>query len=273
MHTCSNKIQKRIIEAMDNYLLDADNPTFLDLEEYIAEELGRDTFSFKEVSDNAPIITKLKDIFGEDIDLSSDESISHYSNILKDVKSYSIDDLFHGIPAAKVKFDSYVKRVVIGEGVLGKNNDDTYAVNDEQLNNNFTRIKSDLFNKIQDFLISKNLYHGDILPLYNEEGIANYDSYVNIMTIINDYFFNNPEIPIIKSYTNKKIPNLSVSDANKPILEAYYNMILLSNFDTVISTKFKNFFKVNLNKFNLLDSGFGENLKYYLKFDPITTPY
>lgn len=273
MHTCSNKIQKRIIEAMDNYLLDADNPTFLDLEEYIAEELGRKTFSFKEVSDNVPIITKLKDIFGEDIDLSSDRSILHYSNILRDVRSYSIDDLFHGIPAAKVEFDGYVKRVVIGDGVLGKNNDDTYAVNDEQLNNNFTRIKSDLFNKIQKFLISKNLYHGDVLPLYNEEGIANYDSYVNIMTIINDYFFNNPEIPIIKSYTNKKIPNLSVSDANKPILEAYYNMILLSNFDTVISTKFKNFFKVNLNKFNLLDSGFGENLKYYLKFDPITTPY
>ncbi|MDD4624099.1 MAG: hypothetical protein PHX40_01875 [Bacilli bacterium] len=276
MNSCSNDLQHRIIDAMDEFILisDAEKTTVKDLENYVSLYLGRD-FTFISVKDNFPIATKLKEMFGIEDLSNTGRSLLPYSNILKNVSSFTIDDLFHGIPYAKAEFEGYSARLLLGEGILGKNNLNNYALNNKDLNDNFKSLKNNIFEKIQKFLKKNGWYNNEIKPLYTEEDTINYSDYINIMNILNSYFFNNPNIKTITSYTEKKVPDLSELDikSNRDIFETYYDMIILSNFDSVINTRFKSFFKVNINKLNLLDFGSGENLKYSLLFDPKTSLY
>lgn len=274
MNNCSVDLQRRIITAMEEAVFTLPGqPTVADVEEYIGLKISK-KFTFKSVRDNIPIRTAFKEIFG-DVDLSdSGGSALHYSNIIKNVRSYSIDDLFHGLPAAKVEFEGYSTRLLIGEGILGKNNKSHYAFSDIDLNNNFKDLKNNLFEKIQKFLTKKNRYRGKISPLFDRDGVVDYNHYVNIMNILDQYFFNNLEMPTITSYTGKKVPKLSYNfNTNRDIFEAYYDMIILTNFDSIINSKFSKYFKVNLNKMNLLDLDTGDNLKYTLVFDPTTSLY
>lgn len=274
MNNCSVDLQRRIITAMEEAVFTLPGqPTIADVEEYIGLKISK-KFTFKSVRDNIPIRIAFKEIFG-DVDLSdSGGSALHYSNIIKNVRSYSIDDLFHGLPAAKVEFEGYSTRLLVGEGILGKNNKSSYAFSDNDLNNNFKDLKNNLFEKIQKFLTKKNKYRGKISPLFDKDGVVDYNHYVNIMNILDQYFFNNLEMPTITSYTGKKVPELSYNfNTNRDIFEAYYDMIVLTNFDSVINSKFSKYFKVNINKMNLLDLDTGDNLKYTLVFDPTTSLY
>lgn len=274
MNNCSVDLQRRIITAMEEAVFTLPGqPTIADVEEYIGLKISK-KFTFKSVRDNIPIRIAFKEVFG-DVDLSdSGGSALHYSNIIKNVRSYSIDDLFHGLPAAKVEFEGYSTRLLVGEGILGKNNKSSYAFSDNDLNNNFKDLKNNLFEKIQKFLTKKNKYRGKIFPLFDKDGVVDYNHYVNIMNILDQYFFNNLEMPTITSYTGKKVPELSYNfNTNRDIFEAYYDMIVLTNFDSVINSKFSKYFKVNINKMNLLDLDTGDNLKYTLVFDPTTSLY
>ncbi len=274
MNNCSVDLQRRIITAMEEAVFTLPGqPTVADVEEYIGLKISK-KFTFKSVRDNIPIRTAFKEIFG-DVDLSdSGGSALHYSNIIKNVRSYSIDDLFHGLPAAKVEFEGYSTRLLIGDGILGRNNKSNYAFSDIDLNSNFKDLKNNLFEKIQKFLTKKNKYRGKISPLFDRDGVVDYNHYVNIMNILDQYFFNNLEMPTITSYTGKKVPELSYNfNTNRDIFEAYYDMIILTNFDSIINSKFSKYFKVNINKMNLLDLDTGDNLKYTLVFDPNTSLY
>lgn len=265
-----NKIKQLLIKNISNDSL----KTKESLEQMIVNVANIQNFKFEHVADDKDIVTLLKSILPE-VDLSNkDGSIIPYANIVTEIKSYSIDDLFYKIPSAKAEFEGYSTRMFLGRGILGVNKNSEYSLDNKSLNENFSNLKGELFEKIQKFLRNKGYYTGNIIPLFDSKGVVNYKAYSNIMNLLSGYFYNPGNFTINRSSEGKAIPDLDGNLNNRrDVFEAYYNMIILSNFDSIIATKFNSFFKVNINKFNQLNSKFADVDKYSLVFDPKTTAY
>lgn len=265
-----NKIKQLLIKNINNDKL----KTKKSLEQMIINVANIPNFKFEHVADDKDIVRFLKSMLPE-VDLSNkDGSIIPYSNIIQEVKSYSINDLFYRIPSAKNEFEGYSTRMFLGHGILGVNKNSEYSLDNKSLNENFSKLKSELFEKIQKFLINKGYYTGNVIPLFDSKGIINYKAYSNIMKLLSGYFYNPGNFNIIRSPEGRPIPDLNMKlNESREVFEAYYNMIILSNFDSIIATKFKSFFKVNINKFNQINSTFADADKYSLSFDAKTTAY
>lgn len=272
MNICDLKHQNKIIQIMDDYFYDLDDVAdfnLKNLEEYISSELNIN-FNFQLVVDNKPIIDKLKEET-PGIDLQISRSTPPRSNIIKNISSYTIDDLFHGSPAAKSDFESYINSQVIGHGLLKRGNIAGIRTN-EDITQNFMELKNNLFKDLQNFLRDKGVYDNITEDLY-KRGVPNYMTYIRVMNNLSDYFFNSGVINTRRSYTGKKILDLpSDINKNRDLFVAYYNAILLSNFDSVLNTKFKSLFDVNINQFNILETNLNLD-KYKTSFSTESTLY
>lgn len=276
MNICDLQYQNKIIKIVDDYFYDLDDVAdfkITDLEDLISSRLKLN-FNFSLVSDNKAIIDHLQNTLQEEapgIALSIDKATPARSNIIKNISSYTIDDLFHGLETAKAEFEIYSKSEILGHGLLARGNIAGVKTN-EDITQNFMNLKSKLFTQLQNFLRDKGVYNDVTKPLY-KEGVPNYNHYVQVMRLISDYFFNSGIIETRQSYTGKTILALPLDTSkHKQLFKAYYNAVLLSNFDSIIDTKFKNLFKVNINQFNILENNLNLN-KYSTSFSTASTLY
>ena len=110
--------------------------------------------------------------------------------------------------------------------------------------------------------------------LYNEDmDLANYSYYQKVMNELDAYFFERGNFPLIETYMDKRIPNLSMNIAtNEATFDAYNAGILLANFDSVMQEYYSDILNINYNTFNDLRSNTGEN-KYTLRIEGLKTEY
>lgn len=184
--------------------------------------------------------------------------------------------MFHGIPTAKLYFDGYVDRTINVRYWLGGKTDINYVSSNEEVSKNFQGLKNDIFMELQEFLKEKGELPKDrqTLPIFNDDYlIRNYEHYQEIMSLAAHYFFKSKRFNMLKSYTDKSIPNI-VADTylDDNVLKAYSNLILLSNFDSILSKKFGNLVDINNNEFNNLQGNLNHD-KYKIKVSPDSLLY
>lgn len=283
MNICDINHQNKILEVMDDYFYDLEDISdfkMSDLEQEITLQL-KIKFNFGLVSDNKPILDKIVKEVNEltnnapgvalDILSKIPKVTPPRSNFLSNISSFTIDDLFHSSPSAKSDFDNYIRSMILGHGLLKRGNV-VGIKTDEDVTQNFMDVKNNLFKNIQDFLRHNGLFNEQTQELYIQ-GVPNYDHYVKVMKTIHDYFFDSGLVPTRKSYTGKTIVELPNNiNENRNLLEAYYNTVLLSNFDSVIRSKFSSMFNVNINKFNILETNLNLD-KYSTSFNTESTLY
>lgn len=265
MSQCTLAQQNSIIDLIRESFEIYGSVDLNDLELEISQVL-LEGFTFKEFSDNTDIINTLKE-YGVNIEeLIGDVSSSPLkSNIVKNISTYQVEDLFKGLPIARQYFEGYVNNLMVKNAIIGSSDSDTYVSTDLELTNNLHNLKNDLFIEIQDFLKSKGLLTTDASNLFEKGRVKDFSHYSNIMNLISEYFFSGNDIGLF-TFSGKLIPNLNISlEDNESIFRAYNNMILLSNFDSVLNTMFKGMIEVNYNYFNHLDSIIDNNPKYKLK--------
>lgn len=236
-----------------------------DLELEISQVL-LEGFTFKEFSDNTDIINTLKEYGVDTEELIGNVSSSPLkSNIVKNISTYKVEDLFKGIPTAKLYFDGYLDNLMVKNAIIGSSDSETYVSSDLELTSNLHNLKNDLFIEIQDFLKSKGILTTDPVDLFENGRVKDFSNYSHVMNLISEYFFSGNDVSLF-SFSGKLIPNLNISlENNESVFRAYNNMILLSNFDSVLNNMFKGMIEVNYNYFNHLDSVIDNKPKYKLK--------
>lgn len=258
-----NEILNKIEESFE--LLDEVNLN--DLESEISDEI-LEGFTFKEFQDNDDIITLLKENgvnIEELLNGSSSNTYSLKSNIVKNISTYKTEELFKGIPIAEKYFEGYFNRLIVRQAIIGTGDVDHYVSSDKELSDNFQNLKNTIFLEIQSFLKDEGLLTTDPINLFENGRIKDYSYYSQIMNMISDYFFSGNHLGLF-SFSNKLIPNLNIDLANNENkFKAYSNAIILSNFDSIINTTFKNMIEINYNLFNHLNSFLGDEPKYRLK--------
>ena len=273
MNKCSLSQQNDLIDEAELYFLDNTKTDLKDLESQLASVLGINEFNINDYL----YIEGLKDLL---IQHSMIEGVvntpSFKSNVVNNVSSFEINDLFHGIPVAKNFFKSYVNNLIINKYLIGDKNLGHYVSSDEELTKGLQDLKNEVFKELQQFLIDQGLLVTTKEPkdLFDKNYYLNsYEHYKYIMELASNYFFSGNNFELIKSYSNKIIPNINLDIINhKDVYEAYSNLILLSNFDSIVSRDFGQLLSVNINEFNNLDTqlDFG---KYKRKVDPKSTLY
>ena len=185
--------------------------------------------------------------------------------LLETGEKMSVEDLFKGIPTAKLYFDGYLDNLMVKNAIIGSSDSETYVSSDLELTDNLHNLKNNLFIEIQDFLKSKGILTTDPIDLFENGRVKDFSNYSHVMNLISEYFFSGNDVSLF-SFSGKLIPNLNISlEDNESVFRAYNNMILLSNFDSVLNNMFKGMIEVNYNYFNHLDSVIDNKPKYKLK--------
>ena len=266
MNQCTLSQQKEIIDIIQYKFILNGETTIKDLESEISENVIKD-FKFTEFKDNSEITNELikNGINIEELFDTDSSSTIYKSNVVKNISTYSIDDLFKGIPVAKKYFDSYLGEIIVREAIIGRGDSDHYVDNDHELSENFNNLKNKLFIEIQEFLQSEGLLSTDVVELFENERIIDYAYYNHIMGLVSDYFFSGENVGLL-TFEGKLVPNLNIDlDSKEHLFKAYNNAILLTNFDSIINTEFKGMIEINYNYFNHLNNSIGRNPKYRLK--------
>ena len=143
---------------------------------------------------------------GIKVEVSETSATSYKSNVIEEISSLEVSDLFHGLEIDKMYFEGYVREIVINNFLYGKPDQKGFVESDEQLTKNFVDLKNTIYKEIQEFLIKKNIIsHRDVRDLYSDMyAVKDYTNYRNIMEQVKDYFFNNNDFELIQSYTGKK---------------------------------------------------------------------
>lgn len=197
------------------------------------------------------------------------------SNISPNFSSTEVVDLFHTLPLIKADFENKINGSIIKEILIGDPKNNKYVSSNEEITQNLSILKNKAFREIQQFLKSKNLLKRNIIDLYNDKNnIVDYSAYKEVINTLDKYFFSGENFAMIDTYSGKRIPNLDMKiNSSEDILNAYYNGILLSNFDSVVSTYYEGILDVNYNMFNDLRSNLNSENKYELKIKGIKTDY
>ena len=276
MSTCRLEPEyiKSILTIIEDYLYFEDNidlsnkEEISNLEESVVYEMNQqgfedfDSFNLKDYiseskKDFKPKLEKIFETYGMEIprNLLGTPSMNHMkTNISKEFITYDINDKFHTLPMVKLGFDNYLNLKIAKAAVIGSKDSKTFVTDDKEVTNNLNDLKSELFDEIQTFLINNKLLKAsEKKPLFNPDGsVKSYTHYTSVMKKLENYFFNGKNFNIIKSYNElSKVPNIEGSDEiDTSIKEAYYNGIILNNFDTVISST--DLIDVNYNQYNNL---------------------
>jgi len=265
---------KSILTIIEDYLyfedsIDLSNKEKIsNLEESVVYEMNQqgfedfDSFNLKDYiseskKDFKPKLEKILETYGVEIprNLLGTPSMNHMkTNISKEFITYDINDKFHTLPMVKLGFDNYLNLKIAKAAIIGSKDSKTFVTDDKEVTNNLNDLKSELFDEIQTFLINNKLLKvSEKKPLFNPDGsVKSYTHYTSVMKKLENYFFNGKNFNIIKSYNElSKVPNIEGSDEiDTSIKEAYYNGIILNNFDTIISST--DLIDVNYNQYNNL---------------------
>lgn len=276
MSTCRLEPEyiKSILTIIEDYLYFEDNidlsdkEDISDLEESVVYEMNQqgfedfDSFNLKDYiseskKDFKPKLEKILETYGVEIprNLLGTPSMNHMkTNISKEFTTYDINDKFHTLPMVKLGFDNYLNLKITKAAIIGSKDSKTFVTSNEEVTNNLNDLKSELFDEIQTFLINNKLLKvSDKKSLFKPDGsVRSYTHYTSVMKKLENYFFNGKNFNIIKSYNElSKVPNIEGSDEiDTSISEAYYNGIILNNFDTIISST--DLIDVNYNQYNNL---------------------
>lgn len=268
MNQCTLSQQKEIIDIIQYKFILNGETTIEDLESEISENVIKD-FKFAEFKDNSEITKELikNGINIEELFDTDSSSTIYKSNVVKNISTYSIDDLFKGIPVAKKYFDSYLGEIIVREAIIGRGDSDHYVNSDHELSENFSNLKNKLFIEIQEFLQSEGLLSTDVVELFENDRVIDYAYYNHIMGLASDYFFSGENVGLL-TFEGKLVPNLNIDlDSKEHLFKAYNNTILLTNFDSIINTEFKGMIEINYNYFNHLNNSIGCNPKYRIKVE------
>jgi len=268
MNQCTLSQQKEIIDIIQYKFILNGETTIKDLESEISENVIKD-FKFAEFKDNSEITNELikNGINIEELFDTDSSSTIYKSNVVKNISTYSIDDLFKGIPVAKKYFDSYLGEIIVREAIIGRGDSDHYVNSDHELSENFSNLKNKLFIEIQEFLKSEGLLSTDVVELFENDRVIDYAYYNHIMGLASDYFFSGENVGLL-TFEGKLVPNLNIDlDSKEHLFKAYNNVILLTNFDSIINTEFKGMIEINYNYFNHLNNSIGRNPKYRIKVE------
>lgn len=268
MNQCTLSQQKEIIDIIQYKFILNRETTIKDLESEISENVIKD-FKFTEFKDNSEITKELikNGINIEELFDTDSSSTIYKSNVVKNISTYSIDDLFKGIPVAKKYFDSYLGEIIVREAIIGRGDSDHYVDSDHELSENFSNLKNKLFIEIQEFLQSEGLLSTDVVELFENDRVIDYAYYNHIMGLVSDYFFSGENVGLL-TFEGKLVPNLNIDlDSKEHLFKAYNNTILLTNFDSIINTEFKGMIEINYNYFNHLNNSIGRNPKYRIKVE------
>ena len=288
INTCTVELQVKILDAVDLYFMGQKDSFsgISDINNYIADKFNLKDFTFSDVygsftSDNKNV---LNEIFYDHIGRPSSDFISEAgptvvltkNNIQGNFTSIEINDLFHTLPIAKDFFEGQMNNKVVTKIIIGDRSEKTYVADDSSLTKNLNNLKGELFNTIQDFLITRNLLEKkEATDLYDNKGnLVNYDDYKAVMGAIDNYFFKSNNFDLITSYSKKMVPNIKGSlDGERSMYEVYNAAIMLNNFDTILNKYFSGLVTVDYKSFNNLVSNLDVENKYNLKIKGLETIY
>ena len=191
--------------------------------------------------------------FGIMLSDSVSGSVSYKTNVIEEISSTEVDDLFHGIAIAKLHFKGFIGEEVVNNFIIGYG--EGLVETNEELTENFARLKNDMFIDLQKFLIDNNILKIKVPQELYTDGlhIKDYDNFVSVLEQVRDYFFKGNKFEKIKSYSGKEVPNLDLETTQEEY-QAYFKMIFLANFDSVINKEFSHLITINSLQYNDLGS-------------------
>ena len=196
------------------------------------------------------------------------------TNVSGKFSTGDINEMFHTLPMVKLGFDNYLNLKLAKATFLNDAKSKFFVTTDKDVTNNLNDLKEELFQDIQKFLIANKLLVENE-RLFTETGaIRDYKHYQMVMTKLENYFFKNKKFKLVNSYNNdRKVPNIEGEEAGnitEEIRKAYYNGLILNNFDTVVGSSGK--VDVNYNQFGNIWSDSTE-IKYRKTFEGLKTTY
>jgi len=282
MKTCSIELQKTILNWAEKYLSDKN----IDVKQFEDALQTEYKYNLSELYNSFSNENKeqLSDIvqfyLNEDVKpLILDKPIETITknSIVSNFQSSEVTDLFHALPLIKNSFEQSSGKSIVDALLIGSKDSDRFVLNNEQLGSNINELKNNLFKTIQEFLIDKGIYKGKILELYDFNGkLTNYESYADIIKKSENYFFNGDNFNLMKSASEKKIPNIKANllkPSDRAMVDAYNASVFLVNFDNVISNLYGHLINIDFTAFNNLDNKLSANNKYQSRIKGIETEY
>jgi hypothetical protein len=208
-------------------------------------------------------------------------------------RSSNFRALFTGSHIASLFFEQTTKEQVINALYIGDKSSKKYA-RPEELDRNVKILKNKLFKNIVDFLIrngslSKGDYYteeiieGEVTSKFNASIFSNnkfnkpnYDKhYVTVMKSLENLLLEDEGETLIIPGSDRRIPLLNgrIDEANsRDRLQAYNSLVLLQNFDSVVTNLFKNIITADLSTFGVLDDPL-QGSKYTSKVKGLAIDY
>lgn len=290
MSVCNLKYADSIISSVENFLYFSDLESFnlagniSTLESHVLSDVpDLKEFSLSSYMAESPemrqSIDNLFELYGVDASNlglgAAATSAKAKSNATINFSSTEIVDLFHTLPILRSEFENKMNSEIIRNILIGKSDSETYVHTNEEVTKNLNAYKNSLFQEIQKFLIDKKVWKREAIDLYTDnDDVVDYTTYKEVMAALEKYFFSGDKFTMLETYSGKKIPNLDSSlKLSEETLSAYNAGVLLSNFDSAISTYYSDILDVNYNMFNDLRSNFAGENKYTLKIEGIKTDF
>ena len=159
--------------------------------------------------------------------------------------SGDILELFHNQAHLRQRFTNWVTPKIAQATFIGDPKSEYYVRFDSEVSENFLRLKQDAFKELITFLKETKVNGNNLLgssdnfKLFLDGGAVNYTDYVRVMKIAANYFLDSGQFKKTKSYVSEKeFPLMSYdleSSNDSKVVKAYFNTILLNNFDFIIN--------------------------------------
>ncbi|MGV8961978.1 MAG: hypothetical protein ACOH2V_01175 [Candidatus Saccharimonadaceae bacterium] len=203
------------------------------------------------------------------VEIEGVRKTSSISNIYSNFTTPNINSLFYTLHVASQYFRQSTNNKIMSAVYIGDPKTKTYPDTDAELNININNLKGDLFKTIIDYLIGVGEFKKDdyyVNGVFNTRlfsdgkfNIAVYNAeYAKVIRAIETRLIGKEEGDYITfQATEQKVPNLKGNILNareRKQFDAYNAVVLLLNFDAVISTIFKDVLYVNPISFNSFET-------------------
>lgn len=235
-------------------------------------------FTFQKYINDANIVNLIKEfnlLTEEQLTemINSAPEVTTNTNVVPEISNYEISELFKGMPVASALFEKRLKDIIATRILIGQDKSNTYNGDNESISKNLHSLKNDIFRELQQFLVDRNIING-VMDLYDVgDVVIDHDYYSRIMNHVYEYFFTSGAVDTY-IFNGKSIPNLNIDiTKNEELFNAYNNLILLNNFDSVMISELGGILSVDFAHFNDLGSIYLNEPKYKLQIDPRSTLY
>ena len=165
---CTEKEEQAIVKAIKKFFRKNPEGDVSGVTSAIAEAVGNKDAKLEDYSNSPKIVKELRNK-GIKVEVNEASTTSYKSNVIEEISSLEVSDLFHGLEIDKMYFEGYVREIVINNFLYGKPDQKGFVESDEQLTKNFVDLKNTIYKEIQEFLIKKNIiYHRDVRDLYTD---------------------------------------------------------------------------------------------------------